>query len=216
MNDDLYGDNFLKHFGIPGMKWGVRRKRPSGQSRRTAQLQKDLKSFDTPKAASYGKSSSAGQRAALTGGRKGIALELAKSIAKDKKRAEGGGAMAKLRASAKAAISKAKAEKKAEIKNKKLSKAAKNADISKLSNQELREVVLRANLEKRYRATQTSAGKKFAIGALATIGTAVAAKYTTQVIPNAGRYCFGKKFHDCLSFPGRNATYFEGERGKVI
>ena len=44
MYDDV--DDFLAHYGVPGMKWGVRKDRPGGVSRRTnREASKDAKEF---------------------------------------------------------------------------------------------------------------------------------------------------------------------------
>jgi len=57
--------------------------------------------------------------------------------------------------------------------------------LSSLSNKDLQKVITRSNLEKNYRATQVSTGKKVVKGALATIGLTVVANYTSNVIPKA-------------------------------
>ena len=89
MKDDIYGDNYMAHFGVKGMKWGTRKRRPSKSS------------------------------------------------------------------------------------------------ISSMSDKQLRASVNRANLEKQYKASLGTTGKKFVKGSLATIGLSVVAAYTTKVIPAA-------------------------------
>lgn len=168
-------ENELYHYGVKGMKWGVRKARPkSGNSSKTKKLQTSSNSKKSMASSVY-----SGTKTAVS------KVVDKRKASKERKIAEEKALKAKQEAEAKA---KAEAERKKNPKN--------------LTDDELRERISRLELEKRYRDLNASVnpevhkGRDFVYDVLEKSGKNIATQATTYAMGKAVNKVFKDVFDD--------------------
>lgn len=169
-------EDFLEHYGVLGMKWGVRKDKRSGYLKRSKQVESDkrlLKKIEDGK----GRMSVGLTKKRQAKYNERDKTNLKKSIEYNEKK-----------------IKEKETKKKAKAKTKPNSQNG--TDIKKLSNSELRQLNERLQLEKTYASltsTNKSKGQKFAENVLSNVASQQATKYANQYAGEAIESVINKK-----------------------
>lgn len=154
--------DYLIHYGVPGMKWGVRKDRKSGSSSNSGSLKKKESKLE--------ETLSNRKKAAIAKKEARINVRKAKKEAK---------------ANAKIAVTSAKENIKA---NKKISKIESRKKISELSDAELKRRIDRLEMEKKYKnlkKEEVNAGAKIAANILKKSGENIGQQLVTYALGTA-------------------------------